>query len=225
MFGYWCLGSAFPEMGKELVVQCPPALIHTSIKTVSSKHTQEGALSDKLNSVLSLLLCQLSGNIYMGSGRLQNSEPTKSMRKQYFRCNPRPRTGSETPQQIIPDPSKEMNAWKFPSSLWKSLHMPCAQPLKYFVGEMRIYTDVHSKSLWAGRSGDQGNLVLLKLHEDFICNTKQSSQGPKPQLLLLDFFPPRFILCLWFTWRGQSRIGENLLHISPVQPEWWQAAN
>lgn len=52
--------------------------------------------------------------------------------------------------------------------------MPCVQTLRYFAGEMRICTDVHSLSLWAGRSRDQGNLAPLKVHQECLCNTKQS---------------------------------------------------
>lgn len=91
----------------------------------------------------------------------------------YLRCNSRPRTGRETPQQIFPDSSEELNAWKFASSLRSSLPRLCVQALMCFAGEMRICRRVHGLSLWAGRSGHQGKFAPLKVHQEYFYNTKQ----------------------------------------------------
>lgn len=85
MFGYCCLGWAL--LGKKMAFWHPSALVYwftswdlnpwwvnASIKIVRINHSQEGAWSDKLNTLLSLLLSQFSRNTCNASGGLQMSD-------------------------------------------------------------------------------------------------------------------------------------------------------
>lgn len=222
--------------------------VKTSIKTVVITLRKECSVTNcRWKCLLSFLLPPFSGNTCISSGGgLENSELTKSTGKQNSRCKSRPRTCRETPQQIITDPSKEMNAWNFHSSLRKSFTKALWPGFQYLVlssraqgmrevwdglarGHGMFCTAIHSVPLpmWMrrGKTWDWATFTRWTRSAS-VTQTRASQTSKNPAIST--WFPEIYIFSLSvarFIWRCQSKIAETLLHISTFPPEQWQAAN
>lgn len=100
--------------------------------------------------------------------------------------------------------------------------------LKFFAGDMRICTDVNSLSLWAGRSGDLGNLAPLDVPQECLCNTKQSfPEIPNPSYFYLfsqdvNFLP---VCCQIHTERPKQNRRDFSIYLQFNQSDDKQPAN
>lgn len=226
VFGYWCLGWALLgkkkclsdthlpwDIGSHSGISIHNGLISIEIVLITLK--KEPAVTNWIASspscsfssveTLAMILEDCKHQIF---NEIPQEYPLKNLT-----YNSRPQTVGEIHQKSSMHERLLL--------LWEDL-CPGFVP-RLLCALLRICRGVHSLSLWTGRSGHQGNFVPLKVQQEYFIT---QNSDLKPQILLLVFTEFILLLCLLsVTWRDQSRIGEALLHISPVQPVWWQATS